>query len=625
MSTNSRVRYLTYAAVIALLGLLPVYGYPIHDGLDISWIWAINEAFAHGLSWGTDFVFPHGPWGILYAPVRHPDTFPVVLAVWAGLSVGAGAAVGDLMIATSAGTPAKLAAPLALVLLSLLVFDAFWFALIVLYTASAMRDPQRPVRWSTVLLAAVLGLVSTVKFTFLVASLLMVAGSQLYIAFRYRRVNPDLPVYLLATAVFWTLSGQSLGGLPHWLSAAVELSAGYPEAMGIEPSLKALVPVFYALCFLGFLAVSHVRRRPAGRRLDGAMETGLLLLLLVLVAKADLTRHYGVMLTATTAAAFMAFGHRLAWGTGWRRGVAQASAVAGTIVVAHVGIGLSQPNFGLLAMVRGQVQETKGIPEVVGDVLGDRSFLNAVHASASASLREQVPLPDLDGPVKVFPVSLTVAYAHHLDVATDPLPQAYSAYTPDLVRRDATRFAERPPRWILWEHAPIDGRLVTMEDAGIWEAMIRGYRMVDKTDRFAILGRREHPLTVHTAAVDRIETGIGQPFVVETNGIVRLRAHFEWRPLDRLVRLVAPPLLWLKLDYPDGRTALFRLPTGIAEAGFLLEPEISDLQTFERFLATVTSPADRPATLTATILRRSGPPVAPLIRLEIEHLDFAPE
>ena len=47
--------------------------------VEYSWAWALNEAYARGRVFGSEFVFTFGPLGFLYTKIFHPET---ALRLW---------------------------------------------------------------------------------------------------------------------------------------------------------------------------------------------------------------------------------------------------------------------------------------------------------------------------------------------------------------------------------------------------------------------------------------------------------------------------------------------------------------------------------------------------------------
>ena len=73
-----------------------IVGAPFHPimpsaGLDPSWMYAINQAVADGLSFGSEVIFIFGPYGGIYTQMFHPGTDALVMSVgvFFGICLGA--------------------------------------------------------------------------------------------------------------------------------------------------------------------------------------------------------------------------------------------------------------------------------------------------------------------------------------------------------------------------------------------------------------------------------------------------------------------------------------------------------------------------------------------------------
>ena len=73
--SNNTALYLIYSLLFGILFLFNANLYKIEQGIDYSWIFSINYAFANHFLWGKNLVFTYGPYGFLIFPKNISNNF----------------------------------------------------------------------------------------------------------------------------------------------------------------------------------------------------------------------------------------------------------------------------------------------------------------------------------------------------------------------------------------------------------------------------------------------------------------------------------------------------------------------------------------------------------------------
>jgi hypothetical protein len=196
-------------------------------------------------------------------------------------------------------------------------------------------------------------------------------------------------------------------------------------------------------------------------------------------------------------------------------------------------------------------------------------------------VRAEHPLPPLSGSTDIYSVGQSVPLAWGLPWSPRPLLQSYTAYTPDLAMDDAHHLGgAAAPDNVLLRLQPIDNRYPSLEDGPSWLGFIRDYgllkffgvtallRKLPEKPSYALLGQRTR-LSSHMLN-EPVDIPKDQP---------ALWAWINVTPttLGRLATAVfKPPPLGLTLKMADGQIRSFRFIAGMAQAGFLLTPMVTD-------------------------------------------------
>ncbi|MBV9391783.1 MAG: hypothetical protein JOY96_07830, partial [Verrucomicrobia bacterium] len=230
-----------------LLASVPFHPEYPTEGIDPAWKYAMNEAVAKGMKFGSDIVFTFGPYASAYSCQYHPFTDQLMLASSAIL--GLGFALGALTHACRDKRLYLLPIPFLIALLSrdsFLFLIPMLFMLLVFRESAPNNDPSKPVgrflKLSLALLAIDLSLLTLTKFSFGFAALVFILfGFVLLVTSYPKQAYGFIAIYVLALSFFWLLAKQPFSSLPRFFIAQVPMISGYSEAMSLPNDLSEII------------------------------------------------------------------------------------------------------------------------------------------------------------------------------------------------------------------------------------------------------------------------------------------------------------------------------------------------------------------------------------------------
>lgn len=534
----------TAIAVALVLDLVRLPTQPASAALDASWNACLVDAAAKHLQVGRDVVFTYGPLGHLLAychigqPMRGRMLFECGFVILTVLGI----------VACAMRLPGRWAAAL--------VFAAGFGPAIeyrdvpvgislACWAVTCHVAGPRPGAAAALGLGLLVGSAALLKFSWCVAGgfTALAIGAD----FALRRQWAAAAI-LAATAagsasVLWLASGQPAAGCGDYLRTALEVADGFARTMASPCTPGKLVAGVVVLACIA-MAVSAAAA-PAGHG-AGARRA---LFAAWAAAFTFVTWKHGFVRAD--------FGHLLCF-----HGVACVLPVAlMALPPATPRMAFARRGAALIALIvllgtwhKSPILETLGRPflaatATVRHVVDPGRYDRAVAAAWDRS-RARLALPDVvavvgDDSVDVFGFQQTYALANGLTYTPRPVFQSYVACTPELARLNGDFYrSERPPTWVLFDLAPIDGRLPALEDSQCLVEILHAYRLASEPDPFLLLRRLDDAGPLGRELAQRGVGTVGTP--------VDLRRH-----LDHDV--------WLEIDVRSGplaavRTALVRQP-----------------------------------------------------------------
>ncbi|MBE7942221.1 MULTISPECIES: hypothetical protein [Ramlibacter] len=542
-------------------------------GLDLSWMYAMNEAVGRQLRFGRDIIFTFGPLASIYTQQYHPATDG--LMVVGSLLIGSGV-IGLLGYAANNERRIWLAL-VGLFVAQAAALDAFLMLLpLSLLCASEKEGPARD-RLRTSLLwlgAAACGLLPLVK-----GSITPVVLGCAYLAVIGRWTRgargeaAGIPIAMLVAAIAaWSAAHQPLSGLPAFFRAQAPIITGYTEAMAL-PGRPAETLV-YALSAFGLLVLSWRGGGAAGR---WRICTGMALVLFI-AFKAGFVRHDDHAMISGMALALVGLLIFLT-SAGPRGAVALVIGLLGGVYILSSYHPMSVDAVAGRAMLRMDagvrgIQMRWAHPEM----------LTRRYADSRRSIAAISPVRTDGARVDIYPSELSFVLASRSTWWPRPVIQSYSAYTGDLLRKNADHLLADGPDEIFLGIRPIDGRLPALDDGLSWPEILQHYQPVAADGNYVQFRRRAQTLQIHWGSEVQLPARpLGVPAALPTgsgNKPVWARIEVEPTLLGRLAALLyKTPAVHLVLAYPR-HSSSFRLIPSIAAAGFLLSPTVLTTQDF---------------------------------------------
>lgn len=571
------------ASLVAAAALVPIPPQFLAGDLDAEFAAALHFGAAHRYRVGTDLISTHGPLGFVYYDQYAADTYAWLLGFRAGLAAATCAALAWLGY-TAWKSP--WGAALAVLLCTpFLAAPDVWLFTLPLLALLIERWPVGPVPLTLRLaLGAAIGLASLIKFTILLAALIVLMPLAVSDLLRRRRVSPLVVAALAAAVLAWLAGGQGAVDSVGYLDWSLrEISSGYSEAMqrpaagilGVHAILVSVVVV------AGFTRLLHRRGAPGTWASALALSGLCYLLYRAGFVRAD--AHIFITVFGLLVATLLLVLLSARTLRGLAAGALLVAIVPATLWV-HVAVrrsayGYFRP-FGPLQLVA----RLATWPLILG---GDA--LSVEHERSAAAMRAAVPLPPLRGSVDIYPHDQAAALAHGLELSPRPVFQSYMAYSERLARANAEFVAgDRAPEWILFRVAPIDHRLPALDDSLSWPFFMTRYHLVGQAGDFALLRQRQAPLGWRLESLGRITAASGASIAVPPASAgpiwARIDVHSTLR--DTLVgALRIPPVTYIQIETADGTRAEYRIVPAVARAGFVLSPLTRNTADFMRLMS----------------------------------------
>jgi hypothetical protein len=177
-------------------------------------------------------------------------------------------------------------------------------------------------------------------------------------------------------------------------------------------------------------------------------------------------------------------------------------------------------------------------------------------------------------PADAYPWEMTLLFANGLPWCPRPIPQSYSAYTPELDELNARHYrAPAGPELVLYHSGAIDGEHPWFVDPLTLRELASRYDVAARSPLYLLLARRSEPRPVEPVPVTTSTVRLGSRVPVPSDSEFLLAAALEFRltPAGRardLLWKVYPPRIQLELA--DGSTREYRIVWRNAVNGLLI-------------------------------------------------------
>jgi hypothetical protein len=593
------------------------------DAIEDTYLHYLHTAFVKHLQFGRDVVYPFGPWGLLYGGYD-PATHWVTVLAWLGLSVVfwcvawkvARALLGNELVAwiwlmaftTVAGLPV------------FTLVDARLTAFVVLLWVSYFFAKDRSIVPAQVALVVALGLLSLSKSNVLFGTVMVLAIISADGLLR-RRGLWMLPTFIASLLVFWVAAGQDIHWLAPFIHSLRQHMSGYTEATmltGPDPALN----VGSFLLGAGLVGAMGGYTIWVKDRFFGIFSFAVLGLLLFAAFKHGYVRHDFHEAAATLDLLLIAIA---VWAIAWPLVRARGAVPAGILPAVEPGI---LPGGLAVAQTRSATPGgrmpaatvrsiTSFVPAILILVFAtvtfsryyetslpvqlvrtfsprslvaparavfDPSYMRAGYEAYLSEIRDENPVPPIEGSVDHYPGNGIALEARSLDYRPRPVMHSCAPYTPELARLNADYLRNtHAPDNILFQIIPIDGRFPSLEDGLSWPELLTRYDVREVQWPFVLMKRAKVPRSYRLEPLGETALRFGEPVPVPpmSNGPIWATLEINRTLLGILTStLYKPPVLWVSVVPHDGRPLRFRIIPGMAASGFLLSPVVPNCWAF---------------------------------------------
>jgi len=554
--------------------------------LDASWRMGLTYFLEHGYAFGRDIVFTYGPLGFLLGRTYSGDLLWALVG-WQLLQ-GAVAATLIMKLGRHLRGVSRFFFFTFFILLGTGYEDALHTIMIVLLGWSMIRKlavaEEKP---SFVLPAIYIALLSVIKFTNLMLGGVVIV---VVVAFALSRRRTSFAywlasIYVGAFLVFWVACSQPLGALPAYVLNSLDVSAGYQATMGLPTPWDPL----WKACCIWLLMAGYVTWHLCTQadRLRSTACFVILAAFLYLNWKHGFVRADGHMLgffysTLLVCLAFPAlFGEQ-----GRSRWIARALLVPAAFL-----------------SVWGVRDALTPVVDWAGNITNEKVLKNLRAITAWPTVRQDlenqltVQRKNADLPktravigkssIDVLGFEQGVALFNGFNYTPRPVFQSYSAYTPRLDRLNGDFYSSpRAPDYALLKLQTIDERPLLLDDSYVLRIFPHYYRFVLAEKGYQLWRRRPSAPSAEELALKPLKQ-LSLPV-----GLTRTLGDLEhqplWAEIDLPPSLIGrarnflykPPVVELRIVDNEKKEEIYRLPLMAARAGFLLNPLVTDLDSY---------------------------------------------
>ena len=592
------------------------------SGLDLSWIFAMNQAEVEGLSFGKAIVFTFGPYSGIYTHLYHPASDLMIMVASGYLAFSYWLATALLL--RNSRWPLTIVAVLIWLSAEIYLTDSLFLAypLVAGLAGLAIFDPRfRACRFPLPIIAllfAPFGLLLLIKGSMIMLIGVIVVICCLYFLNIGKFAAAVLSVVapLLSTIGFWVWSGQRMDGLPDYFVSMVPIVSGYTEAMASNGFLHELI-LYLLLALLLLLSIARAKAILAKYAI--LLITAIYLFVLF---KAGFVRQDGHVIIAADGLLLGSFFVALFMGS---QQIAKnqlllilASTFFWMLALITHSINSDQIKAALLNrgvdMASWQHESKYSQAIHAYDVLGPESLLhlslgavrfplpyvrawqgiefrlrekNALAdklSLAMQSLKKEAGFPMLSGTTDIYSYDQSYLIASGNTWDPRPVLQSYSVYMPSLVEMNRQHLLGlNAPDNIIFRVQPIDNRMPSMEDGASWPALLTRYHATMAKNGYLFLRKRQalKPVEVMPVMSQAAYRFGEQVMVAQLGKPVFAAIDVEPTLLGRIMgMLYKPPILQITLHLENGQIRQYRIISGMAKTGFLLSPLIENTAQF---------------------------------------------
>jgi hypothetical protein len=559
----------------------------VYDPLDESWMEALHSAFLNHLQFGHDIIYTYGPWGFLFGGYL-PETHFLSSIIWVALGIIFWGASRRLARASFQNAFARWLWVMAFAgLTTLAAFpntDARVMCFLLFPIALHFFEEDESAKFLRGALIVSLGLLSLVKFTVFIISVVVIATMAMDIAWRRRRFPWCVVQFGGSLLLFWLMAGQRLSLFGSYLRSSFQVTSGYTEAMaGTNPGEATYIGCFLLLALISLGAAAFAMWRRLG--FFSLFPLGALGFMTFVAFKHGFVRDdnhqamASVLLLLTIAVSFALFWPAIRERRWWTKALSYVPIAAACVYTAfsfH-----RSPDTFLTKQLAELVSPKKWFAPI--RLLYDCAEWRESWEQYLASYRDIYSMPPLKGNVDFYSWNLMPIFTYGLPYHPRPMPQSFSAYTPQLARLNADHLkSDQAAETILFDGATIDQRYLPLDDGLSWPELLTRYDVREVQIPFVMLQRATTPRHFTLTLLQESSIKFGESFSLPQNaGPLWAEIEIDRTLTGSLVStLFKLPMLALNTTLRNGQQHANRFVPAMARSGFILSPYIADCNAF---------------------------------------------
>ncbi len=572
-------------SALFLLLFVNLYSYPAYPApdLDASWRIALGYFFNQGAQFGRDVIFTYGPLGFTMGNTYAGSNFTTLVIAQAIYAlIGATVVLREVRRLQGVSRWSFFG---LMMLFSLTYVDAAHMIIIALMGFQLLRAEGQ--RCETVVLASLLALFASVKFTDLMLAALMVGVVSAHSAWhrRWRETLWTAGVFAGAFLAIWLVCGQSPLNLPGFFRGSWSISQGYTEAMGFPSPWPPLWKAFVVLGIIGSYLLLHLWLHPDKPR---ALANGLMLAgFIFLNWKHGFVRADGHMIGFFFCAfvPLTAYPGLLDDPPKLRR-LHYAMFSVGIILCLW---GIENALYGVTRSSAGIVQEriwrNIEIPIEHEDTKARyvTRLLQARTATELAQTKKLVQRASID----MLGYEQAAVMLNELNYRPRPVIQSYSVFNSYLAKLNGDFYSsDSAPDYLLLKIQSIDYRMPMMDDPVVWRIVPHRYDFVLAERGYQLwrkLPKQFNESDIAPKPLKSTSLAIGEKLSLAEYAHKQLWVRIDLKQtlFGRLhTFLYKPPHVTLIVTDENGHDSEFFMPLPQGKAGFILSPIIEDAVAF---------------------------------------------
>jgi hypothetical protein len=613
--------------IIALVPLNPVMPY---EGLDGSWMHAINVAMNNKLQFGKDIIFTFGPYGSIYTNIYHPYTDKFMLFGSLYLALCFYIILKELFFDNRKVT-------LLLFCLFIIFFRFYrdellycYSILFILYTVRLKDNGiNEMTKWSYFNQALIYSAVSMfllIKGTFVIfpiilfISLIYLLYNKLYLYFFI-----GLSSFLLSTIFLWIIANQELNNIFYYFINMLPIIEGYSNAMGLNSFAFQIMMPFYFFFVLFVLLKIVVSKKIERSTIVYVIIT--LSIFFFFYFKYAFTRQSA---RPFNFASFFVFG-TLFLSSYLKKKTSLMFFILSILFMTiltmrysnninkynlfySLGLQLPQiPNGDKITKSKGLFSSIKYSNLTLINSISDNFYFNFNSILTGLKLRINNNLKELYNAkifqirskkkIKLLPGTVDIYTVNTIDLLSTnmlwkprPIFQSYSSYTEKLINFNENSL-EGPyaPDFLLVNLETIDNRFPLLDDGSSYLKMLSNYNFYDVDSNYIYLKKNLSPIKLSMRKIlsKKVEYNQKQIIPKSNNGLIFAKIKIKENTLSMIYnKIYKLPLLYIYV-YTNTLVKKYRIIPNMAENGFILSPLVETRQDIQNvFLKNILNESD---------------------------------